>query len=71
MEFRKMLQMFLFAKQKQGQTQRKKTWIPREKGWGGINRNIMIDIYTLLILCVKQITNENILCPQGTQLNAL
>ena len=36
-------------------------------GKGGCGRNweIGIDIYTLLILCVKQITNENLLYSTG------
>ena len=31
------------------------------KGGGGMNWKIRIDLYTLLILCVNQITNENLL----------
>ena len=37
--------------------------------WGGQGRRnweIGIDIYTLLILCVKQITDDNILCRTGS-----
>ena len=37
-------------------------WIPRVKG-GGMNWEIRIDIYTLL--CIKQMTNENLLCSTG------
>lgn len=35
----------------------------KKLGWGGMNWVIEIDIliYTLLIICVKQITNENLL----------
>ena len=33
----------------------------RGKGRGEENQEIGIDIYTLLILCVKQITSENLL----------
>ena len=37
-----------------------------EKGWGdGMNWEIGIDIYTLLILCIKYITNENLLYSTG------
>ena len=36
------------------------------KGRGGMNYEIGIDIYTLWILCTKQITNENLLCSTGT-----
>ena len=35
----------------------KNIWIPRGNGGNGIG----IDIYTLLILCIKWITKENIL----------
>ena len=41
---------------------REQTWIPREERTGGINREIGIDIYTLL--CIKWITNKK---PQDTQ----
>ena len=40
------------------QTQRTNIWIPRVEGQGGMNWKIGIDIYTLL--CIKQITNENL-----------
>ena len=36
-----------------------------ERGWGGRNWQIGIDIYTLLLLSIKQITNENILYTTG------
>ena len=36
-----------------------------EKGEGGMNWEIGTDIYTLLILCIKQITNENLLYSPG------
>ena len=32
---------------------------------GGMNWEIGIDVYTLLILCVKQVTNENLLDSTG------
>jgi len=38
---------------------------------GGMNWEIGTDIYMLLILYVKWITNENVLIAQGTLLNAL
>ena len=38
-------------------------------GVGGMNREIRIDIYALLILCIKQITNENILVSTGNTLS--
>ena len=31
------------------------------KGQGGMNWEIWIDIYTLLIVCIKEITNKNLL----------
>ena len=40
--------------------ERTNVWIPREKG-RGLNWEIRIDIYTLLILYIKEITNENLL----------
>ena len=55
------------------QKQRTNVWIPRGKrGAAGRNWEIGIDMYTLLILCLKQVTNENIYSiAQGTLLNAL
>ena len=41
--------MILFTKQKQTQMWR----TPRRGRWGGMNRKIGIDIYKLLILCIK------------------
>ena len=35
------------------------------EGGGGMNWEIGIDIYTLLTLCIKQITNENLLYNTG------
>ena len=35
------------------------------EGGGGMNWEIGIDIYTLLTLCIKQITNENLLYNAG------
>ena len=45
------------------QTQRTNVWIPRGKRGDGRNWEIGIDIYTLL--CIKQITNENLLYSMG------
>ena len=56
------------------QTQRTNVWTPRgERGGGGMNWEIGIDIYTLSILCIKQITNENLLYSSGnsTQCSAV
>ena len=35
------------------------------KGWGGRNWETGIDIYTLLILCIKETTDGNILYGSG------
>ena len=47
------------------QTQRTNVWIPRGKRGGRRNWEIGIDIYTLLILYIKQVTNEKILYSTG------
>ena len=52
------------------ETQMKRTniWIPRGKvgrGWRGMNWEIGIDIYILLTLCIKLVTNENLLYSTG------
>ena len=39
------------------------------KGVGGRNREIGIDTYALLILCIKKTTKEKIQCSMGTVLN--
>ena len=47
-----MIQMNVFAKQKQRHKWREKNvWIPKGKGVGGMNWEIGIDMYTLL--CIK------------------
>ena len=33
----------------------------KEEAGGGMNWKIETDVYTLLILCIKMITNENLL----------
>ena len=63
------------------QTQRTNIWIPRGKREGERNWETGTDTYTLLILCIKQVTNEiyvpsiceivNKLLAQRTLLNAL
>ena len=51
---RKMVSMILFAKQKQRHRRREQTYgYQGGKGWGGMNQEIGIDIYTLLILSIK------------------
>ena len=45
------------------QMQRTNVWTPR--GEGGMNWEIGINICTLLIQCMKQITNEKLLCSSG------
>ena len=63
-ESRKMVQMNLFAKQKQSHRCRKQTYgYQGGKGGGGMNWEIGIDIYTLVYM--KQVTNENLLCNTG------
>ena len=42
----------------EAQTQRTDVWTPRREWRGGINWEIGADIYTLL--CIRQITNENL-----------
>ena len=47
-----MIQMNVFAKQKQRHKWReKKVWTPKGKGMGGMNWEIVVDMYTLL--CIK------------------
>ena len=54
------------------ETRRREQMYGYQGGKGsGINWDIGIDIYTLLILCIKYLTNENLLCSTGTLLNAL
>ena len=38
---------------------------PRREDGGGTKRELGIDIHTLLILCIKYITNENLLHHTG------
>ena len=51
------------------QMQRTNVWTPRgecgRSGGGGMNWEIGIDIYTLI--CIKQITNKNLLCKKKKQ----
>ena len=62
MESRKMVQMNLFAKQKFRHRCREQIY-EYQGGRGGINWKIGIDIY--ILLCIKQITNENLLYNTG------
>ena len=50
---RKITQMNQFAKQKETQTERMNVWTLRREREGGMNWEIRVDIYTLLILCIK------------------
>ena len=43
----------IYKAKTEAQTQRTNVRIPRGKGRGGMNWQIGIDIYTLLILCIK------------------
>ena len=52
----------LLAKQKETHRRREQTHGYQE---GGMNWEIGIDIHTLLILCLKQVTNENLLYRTG------
>ena len=61
-ESRKMKKMFLFSKKKERHRHREKCMDIKGEG-GGMNWEIEIDIYTLL--CIKQITKENLLCSTG------
>ena len=59
-----MVQMNLFAKQKYRHRCREQTYgYQGGKGGGGMNWDIRIDTYTLL--CIKQITNEDLLYSTG------
>ena len=49
------------------QTWRTNIWIPRGT-WGWINWELGVDIYTLLILCIKLITNQNLLYSTGNSI---
>ena len=70
MESRKMIQMNLFAKQKQKHRRREQMYGYQGGKEGGMNWEIGIDMYTLL--CIKQLTTENLLYSTGNSiLNAL
>ena len=66
MEYRKMVQMNVFVKQKETQTQRIDAWLSRQGGRGGMDWEIGIHTHTLL--CITQITNENLLCSTGNSM---
>ena len=65
---RKLVQMNLLAKQKQTQRWREQTYEYSGYGGGGMNWETVTDIYTLLILCIKEssTTSENL--PQHREL---
>ena len=52
--------MNLFTKQKQSHGCRKRTMVTRGLGWGEINWETGVDMYTLLY--TKQIANKNMQC---------
>ena len=43
--------------------QKTNLWLPKAKGWGGINQEFGINIYTLLY--IKQIINRDLLYSTG------
>ena len=49
--------MTLFAKQKYRHRCTEQTCEPRGEGRDGMDWEIEVDLYTLLILCIKYITN--------------
>ena len=55
--------LFLFAKQKQSHRYREQTYGHQVGRGGGMNQETAIDIYTLL--CIEQLTNENLLYTTG------
>ena len=59
--------MILFAKQKQRHRCREQMYGSQGGRRGGRNWEIGSDTYTLLILCIKQITNENVPYSRGPQ----
>ena len=63
-ESRKMVQVILFAKQKQRHREQCVD-AQGERDGGGMNREIGTDIYTLLILCVKWTANESLMYSPG------
>ena len=62
MESTKTVYMILFAKQKYRHRHREQTYTKGKRG-DGVNWEIGIDIYTLL--CIKQLTNGNLLYSTG------
>ena len=62
MESIKVIQMSLFSKQNQRHRPREQMY---DKRGGGQNQEIGTDIYTLLILYIKWITNEKLLYSTG------
>ena len=65
-----MAQIILFAKQKQRHRGREQTYGHQggKGGVGGMKRETGVDTYTLWILRIKQITNENLLYRTGNSI---
>ena len=57
--------MILSTKQEQRHRPKNKHMDTKGGRWDRMNREIWIDIDTLLILCIKEIPNENLLCSSG------
>ena len=64
MESRKMVQTYLQSRNRNTDVENKLT-VTKGGSGGGMNWEIGSDIYTLLILCIKQITNQNLLYSTG------
>ena len=64
-----MIQTNLFANQKYRGRHREQMYGHRGKKWGGKNWETGIDMHTLSMLCIKQMTNENL--PEHKELNSL
>ena len=56
-----MARLILFAKHKETQVERTNIWTPSGEMRDEMDWEIGVDIYTLLILCVKYLTNGNLL----------
>ena len=61
-EYKNSTQELIWKTEIQSQVQKTNLWLPGGK-WGGINWEIWIDIYTEL--CIKQITNKELLYSPG------
>ena len=45
---------------------RKKNMDTKQEEGCGMYQEVWIDVYTLLLLCIQQIINENLLCSTGS-----